>query len=193
MPYNLLYADVILPLPLPKLFTYSISKEHINNLQTGMRVVVQFGARKFYTAIVKEIHKNKPEKYEVKEITSILDTDAIISKKQFEFWEWIANYYMCSLGEVYKAALPSGLKLESEAKILIDNTFTDTSKLNEKETTVFNVLTNKNTLTVKEINDLFEQRNALNIIKSLLDKKAIVVLERLKESYKPKTEKYFCL
>lgn len=193
MPDILLYADVILPLPLPKLFTYSISKEHINKLQPGMRVVIQFGAKKFYTAIVKEIHKNKPEKYAVKEIASILDNEAIISKKQFEFWEWIANYYMCSLGEVYKAALPSGLKLESEAKILIDNNFTDTSKLNKNETIVFNVLTNKNTLTVKEINNLFEQKNALSIIKSLLDKKAIIVLERLKENYKPKTEKYISL
>lgn len=190
MPDKYLYADIVLPLPLNNLFTYNIPKDFIKEIKLGSRVVVQFGARKFYSGIVKSLHNNKPTTYELKDIISLLDSDSLINEKQFKFWEWVSNYYMCTLGEVYKAALPSGLKLESEAKILINSDFKETSKLNEKEAIIFNVLTNKNTLTISEINNLFEQKNALNIIKSMLDKKAIVLLEKLKESYKPKTEKY---
>ena len=100
------YCDIILPLPLNQLFTYSIPDELISKAVPGIRIVVQFGRKKIYSGVIRYVHQNKPTTYQTKPITSILDDDPLIDNTQFLFWEWIANYYMCSLGEVYKAALP---------------------------------------------------------------------------------------
>ncbi len=108
------YVDVILPLPLPKSFTYSLPDEYAEDVKIGCRVVVPFGRKKFYTAIVLNVHYCAPTGYEVKDISALLDASPILLPVQFKFWEWIANYYLCTQGDVYKAALPSGLKLESE-------------------------------------------------------------------------------
>ncbi len=193
MPENCQYADIILPLKLNYLLTYSIPDDIKMNINIGSRVVVQLGKRKYYTGIVRNIHNKKPENYQTKDIISVLDRKPIVNEIQLNLWEWIASYYMCTTGEVYKAAIPSGLKIESEAKIIINNNFKNTSVLNEKETLVFNTLTNKKTLTVNEVNKLFAQKNAINTVKSLLDKNAIILLETLKENYKPRTEKYIRL
>ena len=108
------YVDVILPLPLPKSFTYSLPDECAEDVKIGCRVVVPFGRKKFYTAIVLNVHYCAPTEYEVKDISALLDASPILLPVQFKFWEWIADYYLCTQGDVYKAALPSGLKLESE-------------------------------------------------------------------------------
>ena len=108
------YVDVILPLPLPKSFTYSLPDECAEDVKIGCRVVVPFGRKKFYTAIVLNVHYCAPTEYEVKDISALLDASPILLPAQFKFWEWIADYYLCTQGDVYKAALPSGLKLESE-------------------------------------------------------------------------------
>lgn len=108
------FADVILPLPLPKCFTYSIPEDIANDIKIGCRIIVPFGRKKFYTAIVYNIHFSAPEGYETKEVATILDSEPILLPLQFKFWEWISSYYLCTQGDVYKAALPSGLKLESE-------------------------------------------------------------------------------
>ncbi|RLD59442.1 MAG: primosomal protein N' [Bacteroidetes bacterium] len=184
------FADVILPIPIPQLFTYHIPQDLIDKIKPGKRVVVQFGNRKIYSALVKNIHNNKPTSYKTKDIVSVLDNEAIINDTQFKFWQWISEYYMCSLGEVYKAALPSGLKLESETKILPNINFSDFSNFSDNEELIFNALANKNVLTIKETNALTDRKNSLPIIKSLLDKKAIFVEEKLKDTYKPKIEKY---
>src|SRR5512137_1427975 len=111
------YADVILPLPLEGLFTYLIPEELKVKIAPGMRVVVQFGAKKFYSALVRRIHEIKPEHITAKLVENVLDDKPILSENCFLLWEWIATYYHCTLGEVLKAALPSGLKLESEARV----------------------------------------------------------------------------
>ena len=108
------YVDVILPLPLPKYFTYSLPDECAEEVEIGCRVIVPFGRKKFYTAIVRNVHYCAPTEYEVKEISALLDASPILLPTQFKFWEWLADYYLCTQGDVYKAALPSGLKLESE-------------------------------------------------------------------------------
>ncbi|MBE9469578.1 MAG: primosomal protein N' [Bacteroidetes bacterium] len=187
------FADVILPIPIPQLFTYHIPQNLINEILPGKRVVVQFGQKKIYSALVKNIHSNKPTSYKTKDIISVLDDESIINDIQFKFWQWISEYYMCSLGEVYKAALPSGLKLESETKIMPNINFSDFSVFSNSEELIFKALENKNVLTIKETNALTERKNSLPIIKSLLDKKAIFVEERLKDTYKPKFEKYVIL
>ena len=111
------FADVILPLPLHKYYTYRIPAELKENLSTGSRVIVPFGRKKYYTAIVIFTHNHAPADYETKEIISLLDNEPILRRPQLKFWEWITGYYFCSVGDVYKAALPSGLKLESETLV----------------------------------------------------------------------------
>ena len=111
------FVDVILPLPLPRYFTYSLPEEWADEVQMGCRVVVPFGRKKYYTAIVRNVHYCKPADYEVKEVSALLDAHPILLPEQFKFWEWLADYYLCTQGDVYKAALPSGLKLESETMV----------------------------------------------------------------------------
>ena len=105
-----MFADLILPLPLPGAFTYSVPPDLQSLISPGMRVMVQFGRRKIYPAIVKELHGKKPEGYETKEILSVPDDHPVVLPVQLRFWEWIASYYMCAEGEVMKAALPAGLR-----------------------------------------------------------------------------------
>ena len=98
------FADVILPLPLPRCFTYSLPEEWADEVQIGCRVVVPFGRKKYYTAIVRNVHYFEPEEYEVKEVSTLLDARPILLPEQFKFWEWLADYYLCTQGDVYKAA-----------------------------------------------------------------------------------------
>ena len=113
-------VDVILPLPLPSYFPYSLPADFADDVQSGCRVIVPFGKKKYYTAIVYNVHYCALTQYEVKEVTAVLDASPILLPVQFKFWKWIAEYYLCTQGDVYKAALPSGLKLESET-IVEDN------------------------------------------------------------------------
>lgn len=114
------YADVILPLAVPLTYTFGIPLEWQANAKVGCRVEVQFGARKIYSGIIKRLHNNKPEVYEVKPIRSILDQEPIVTLEQLKFWEWMASYYACSEGEVMNAALPSHLKLISETYVVLN-------------------------------------------------------------------------
>lgn len=117
------FIDVILPIPLTKTFVYQVSQQEADFLEKGMRVAVPFGKSKIYTALVYAIHQNAPTTYKAKEIDQILDRVPVISTRQLQFWEWIASYYMCSLGEVFKAAIPAALLLESETIILPNKNF----------------------------------------------------------------------
>ena len=101
------FIDVIIPIPIQNTFTYSVTKAEYEFLEKGMRVAVSFGNVKMYTALVFELHRTPPEVYEAKDILQILDDTPIVTKKQLQHWEWISTYYMCSLGDVYKAALPA--------------------------------------------------------------------------------------
>ncbi|WP_066629784.1 replication restart helicase PriA [Labilibacter marinus] len=186
---NTFYTDIILPIPLPRLFTYQVPEAWMNEIEPGMRVVVPFGNKKFYSGIVFNLHDQKPEAYETKEILSILDTHPVVNTTQLNFWQWIADYYMCTLGEVYKAALPSGLKLESETKVHYNPDWAPEEKLSKKETLILDFLSDKKTGTVQDLNNITELKNSLPVLKSLLDKGALFVSERLKDGYKPKTKK----
>ena len=114
------YTDVILPLPVKGTFTYLTDQD---DLQIGQRVVVQFGARKLYTALVKCIHDKKPDDYDAKRLLAILDEEPIVNDIQLRFWDWISDYYMCNLGDVMNAALPSSFKLASESKVIMHYDF----------------------------------------------------------------------
>lgn len=182
------YVDVILPLPLPRCFTYSLPDEGAEEVQIGCRVVVSFGRKKYYTAIVCNVHYYAPTEYEVKEISAVLDTSPILLPVQFRFWEWLSDYYLCTQGDVYKAALPSGLKLESETIVEYNPDFEADAPLPEREQRILDLLAKDPEQCVTKLEKESGLKNILTVIKSLLDKEALFVKEELRRTYKPKTE-----
>lgn len=182
------FVDVILPLPLQASFTYALPPEMDGQVQIGCRVVVSFGRKKFYTGIVRNVHYLKPQKYEVKEVSAVLDEHPILVPLQFRFWEWLADYYLCTQGDVYKAALPSGLKLESETVVEYNPDFEATEPLSEREQKVLDLLAVEPEQTVTRLEKESGLKNILAVVKSLLEKDALFVKEELKRTYKPKTE-----
>ena len=182
------YVDVIVPLPIAGQYTYSLPAEMEEKVQIGCRVVVPFGRKKFYTAIVTNVHYAAPEGYETKDIEEVLDSTPVLLPKQFEFWEWLASYYLCTLGDVYKAAIPSGMKLESETLVVYNPDFEASASLPEKEQKILDLLSNDTEQCVTQLEKASGMKNILPAIKSLLDKEAIYVKEELKRNYKPRTE-----
>lgn len=182
------YVDVILPLPLPKSFTYALPDEGADQVQPGCRVVVPFGRKKFYTAIVCNVHYYAPADYEVKEISTVLDASPILLPNQFKFWQWLADYYLCTQGDVYKAALPSGLKLESETIVEYNPDFEAEGPLAEREQKILDRLSVEPEQSVTKLEKETGIKNILPVIKSLLDKEALFVKEEMRRTYKPKTE-----
>ncbi len=187
------FAEIILPLALPKKLTYLVPNELEKSVQIGIRVVVQLGKSKLYTGIITHIHQETPE-YEAKPIISIIDETPIVKEQQLQFWEWVANYYMCTSGEVMTAALPSGLKLTGEDKVLvIDIENIDYSILNEREHLIMEALEIQNVLALDEISKIIGIKSIQPYIKSLIDKKLILVTQELRDSFKAKTESYIVL
>lgn len=182
------FVDVILPLPLQASFTYALPPEMDGQVQIGCRVVVSFGRKKCYTGIVRNVHYLKPQEYEVKEVSAVLDEHPILVPLQFRFWEWLADYYLCTQGDVYKAALPSGLKLESETVVEYNPDFEATEPLSEREQKVLDLLAVEPEQTVTRLEKESGLKNILAVVKSLLEKDALFVKEELKRTYKPKTE-----
>lgn len=186
-----LFVDVVLPVALPQLYTYSVPAELKNEVAAGKRVVVQFGKQKIYSAIIKNIHNDKPASYEVKPIASVLDEKPVVTSEQFKLWEWIASYYMCTLGEVMAAALPSAFKLESETKILFNPAYgTDYSALTEHEYLVAEALELHHELMLHEVSKITGRKNVLPLIKQMLEKQMVLVQEELEKNFKPKKNEY---
>lgn len=184
----MLYVDVIVPLPLHGTFTYSVPQNFADEVFTGSRVIVQFGKKKFYTAIVQRLYNQQEVIAEVKEIVSVLDNYPIVLPSQIKFWEWIASYYMCSLGEVCKAALPSALKLESETQVFLDPLYQAQLPFTPNEEKVFYVLSVVKPLSIAEIEKLTNLPNAIPYVKSLVDKGAALINENVRKRYSAKTE-----
>lgn len=188
---NTLFAELLLPVPIPKLFTYRVPFQLNDVIQVGQRVIVQFGDRKILTALVSTIHQQPPKDYEAKYILEILDEFPIVTTVQFRLFQWIANYYACTLGEVMNAALPSGLKLSSESIVQLHPAFNpeETEKdFSEKEWIVLKRLQHES-LTYSEISKLLGVKYIHAILKSLTAKDAVILFEEVREKYKPKTEK----
>lgn len=187
------YADIILPVPLPKLFTYEVPESFGKSITRGMRVMVPFGKKKQLSGIVFELHGNKPEAYDTKPLLAILDTNPLVTPKQLELWRWIATYYQCSLGEVYKAALPSGLKLESETRFFYNPEFIESEKLPEKALLVLDYLSREKEGTLDDLNKITGLKNCYPIIKELIEQNALFPDEKVAEKYKPKEEWFLSL
>ncbi|WP_299181113.1 primosomal protein N' [uncultured Aquimarina sp.] len=185
------FIDVILPIPLNKEFTYSVNENEAHFLKSGMRVAVQFGKSKVYAALVTSVHQKAPEVYEAKEIEHILDETPIVTTNQLKLWSWISQYYMCSKGEVMRAALPSAFLLESETIILRnDNNTIDESGLKDDEFLLYEALQYQSLLRIQEVMDIIGKKNVLPLIKRLLEKEIITVQEEIYEQYKPKLVRY---
>ena len=185
------YIDVILPLGVPNLFTYHVPAELGDDISIGFRVIVQFGKSKLYSAIVAKVHENPPEKYRAKDIQMVLDDKPVVTEMQLKFWDWIKTYYMCNPGDVLSAALPSGLKLSSETQILLNPEFeVDPKILTDEEYLIFEALELNQVLSLDEISKILNKKTIYPIIKMLLERNVILVLEEIKTKFKPKKDKY---
>lgn len=186
-----LYADVILPLALQATYTYSVPFEMEKMIQPGVRVVVSFGQRRLYSALVYRVHTEKPQVQQVKDILQVIDTTPIVLPSQYKLWEWLAEYYMCSLGEVMKAALPSGLKMESDT--YISSGEFDEIDLSDEEMTLIHLLGQKRKLTIQQLTQKSGLKHPMSVIKSMLERKLLYITEDIESDYRPKTENYIAL
>lgn len=185
------FIDVILPIPLQKLFTYRITEAEAGFLRIGMRVAVPFGKSKVYTALVVRIHENAPTVYEAKDIQQILDEVPLVTESQLKLWRWIASYYMCSLGDIFRAALPGAFLLEGETVVYRNKDVgIDESVLDDNEFLVVEALTHQSALKIQELSSILDTKKVLPVIKKLLEKKIITVQEELYEQYRPKLVTY---
>jgi len=181
------FADVILPLSISNTYTYRVPFELNNSVAPGKRVIVPFGKSKFYTAIVSSVHEIIPKNYQAKYIEAILDELPIVTGNQFKLWKWISEYYLSPIGDVMNAALPGNFKLASETKISLHPEFDrDIENLNEKEIIIVEALQLQDELTLKEVSTLVNIKTVQPIIKSLIEKKKVIVSEELNAKYSPK-------
>ncbi|MFK8297944.1 primosomal protein N' [Capnocytophaga cynodegmi] len=186
------FVDVILPIPLRKLFTYGVNQDEAHFLKSGMRVAVSFGKSKVYTALVFQVHTNQPT-YQTKDIEYILDETPVVNQLQLQHWQWISEFYMCSLGEVFKMAMPSSFLLESET--IIEKSYKELkiNELTDDELLVYEALNFKTALTGNEVAKIVGNKKALKVLKGLVDKNAIKISEKIFEKYVPKLVKYIRL
>ncbi len=165
------FIDVILPIPLQKAFTYHITEAESKFLTLGMRVAVPFGKSKIYTALVYKIHQNPPTAYDAKTIHQILDESPVITENQLKHWEWISSYYMCSLGEVMRAAMPNAFLLESETVISRNEKVTiQGSDLKDEEFLIYEALQHQSSLKINDVVSILDKKRVLPIINSLVEK-----------------------
>lgn len=184
------FAEIILPLPLPGTFTYEVPESW--DLKVGQRVAVQFGRRKVYTGIIHSFHHQKPELYKTKPILSILEQETLVLPQQIKLWEWIASYYMCTLGEVYKNAFPSALKLESDTfvKRISSKKFPEDESVSDEAYIIWEALHHRSMISVDEAADIIETQSVIPVLKELMDYGLIALDEKLIEKYTPKIEYY---
>lgn len=182
------YVDVIFPLPLSSVFTYSVSPELETSVCVGCRVVVPFGPKKIYTGLVVGVRDDYSGNYKLKSVMEILDRAPVLLPLQMELWRWIAEYYLCTLGDVYKAALPSGMKLESESLVTLNKDFCGCLKMSGRQQAVLDALSDKGEMTLSQLQNACGDKKAVTVVKTLLDKGVLKMKEEVRRSYKPRTE-----
>lgn len=187
------YIDVILPLALPQAYTYAVPIDLVPFVKVGQRVIVQFGKNRYYSAIVKNIHHNKPT-VDAKLIETIAEEEPIVTETQLKFWKWMSEYYMCTEGEVMNAALPSGLKLSSETKIRYNENYEgDFDALNEDEFLIVQALRAQQEIKIPQVQDLLKKKNVYPLLKTLFNLSIAVSSEEIIEKFKPRTETHIKL
>ena len=188
------FIEVILPLSLPKTFTYSVSESEYHYVKIGMLVAVPFGRTKMYTALVVAIHQNPPTLYEAKEIHQILNEKPLVNEFQIQHWQWIASYYMCAIGDVFRCAMPSAFILESETIISQKQDIViDESELSDDEFLIYEALQHQSSLRVQDIMAILNKKNIFPVVQKLLNKNVLSLQEEMLEEYKPKLIRYIRL
>jgi len=194
MPAKPLYVDVILPLSISGTYTYRVPTGFQASVAKGKRVLVSFGKRKLYSALIQKTHAIKPELYQAKDILDVLDSVPIIPQWHLDFWKWMADYYLSNLGEVMNCALPAGLKLSSETMIVADENYGQNDKdLDDHEYLVCEALHFQHALRIADIQDILQIKSVYPLIRKMLDKKIIFLKESLKAGYKPKKVSFISL
>ncbi|WP_336687071.1 replication restart helicase PriA [Chryseobacterium bernardetii] len=185
------YAQIVLPLNLKGSFTYKVPEELMSEIQPGMRVLVPFGGKKIYTGIVFELHDNAPDNFVAKEIISILDEKPILPDEQIRFWNWLSDYYLCNLGEIYRLAFPSSLKLESETYLkLKPDVVVDFENLDVNEMYLIQALEVRQLVNLTDIEAFIPKKEIIKTINSLIDLQYIEIDEKIAEKYKAKEVAY---
>ena len=188
MPY---FVDLILPLPLDNRFTYSLTEEEAHFIEPGMRLAVQFGKNRIYTGIVAEIHQNAPEIYDAKPIHQILDEKPLLTLRQLKFWNWLATYYLCTEGEVMRAALPGAFLLESESIVKLSKSVDITHvALNDDEYLVIEALQRQSSMKIQEIEQLLDRKKVLPVINKLVSKGLVDLNQEIYEQFKAKEVRF---
>lgn len=188
-----MYVDIIVPVPLPLLFTYEVPKNFRNKIAIGSRVIVSFGRKRLLSGVIYSIHNKKPEEYEVKPILELLDDSPVVIPQQIKLWEWIADYYQCTLGEVYKAALPAGLKMESETRVSFNKDFEEDEELTPRMREILSFVEEQKQVSIQKINDFIGVKDSYPTVKKLMETQALIVHERIESNYRPKKEVYISL
>lgn len=180
------YAEIILPLPLDTTFTYAIPVEMESSVRVGYRVIVPFGRKKYYTGIVRALTNIAPDGFETKEIAVALDNYPIVRHPQLKLWEWVAEYYMCAVGDVYKAAVPSGLKVESETYVEVNPDYepADDMPLDDREALVVSLLGEEKCMAVSAIAREITVKNLAALITRMIDRGILVISEKIVERYR---------
>ena len=182
------FAETLLPLAIPGTYTYRVPEGM--RLSIGMRVLVPFGRKKIFTGIISSLHDREPKGYDVKEILGTLDDKPVLRHPQLEFWQWIADYYLCTMGEVYKAAVPSGLKVESETTISVNPDYEESEpgQLTDRERVILDFTAQRGRVQIAEIAKATGFKTVERNVSHLLDLNALHVSERVIDNYRPKTE-----
>ncbi|MFT5859025.1 MAG: primosomal protein N' (replication factor Y) [Flavobacteriaceae bacterium] len=189
-----LFVDVILPVPIRNEFTYRVPFELNQTIFTGARVVVPFGKNKLITGIITQIHEDVPKLYQAKYIEHLLDEQPIITPRQYTFWKWISGYYMSPIGDVMNAALPANFKLASETQIVLHPDYTIDSKfLTDRELEIVLAIEVHEKMDLKQVSELIGIKTIQPVIKALIEKKAVISVEALKDKFVPKTAVYITL
>ena len=187
------FAEVLLPVPIQGTFTYSIPQEMEGTVKVGHRVIVPFGRKKFYTGIVAALTPIAPQGYEVKEIAILIDNDPVVRHPQLKFWQWVADYYLCTPGEVFKAAVPAGLKIESETFISLAPDYEESpeARLSDRELVIMEILlTSDKKITLDALGKKTGFSSIGPLVNSLLEKGAVIISENLVERYRSRKECY---
>ena len=170
-------------------FTYRVPQELEGRVAFGVRVIVPFGRSKLYSGLVVRVHTEAPQEWATKYIVDVMDERPVVSERQFRLWQWMADYYLCTLGEVMAAALPSALKLASETKIKLHPDFSgDVTVLNPFELRIAEALTHREEMTVAEVAKTAQIQKILPVIKSMVEKRVVITDEEIRNPYKPKRE-----
>ena len=186
-----LFAEILLPLPIPGTYTYRVPFELNQKARVGQRAVVQFGATKIMSGLIISITNEVPDCTSIKYLLDILDDDPVVNENQLKLWRWISSYYLCYLGDVMQVALPSALKLSSESKIMLSDDFKlDTMMLSDNEYLIVEALQVQPQLTITEVSKIIGYKKIMPLIKTMIEKKIIVMQEELQQKYKAKYERY---